>query len=90
MSECNRQERALEFDKILTLLSSFTSCEDSREAALALRPETELAAAEKLLRQTDDAHRLLAKFGGPSFGGLCNVDNALARASAGGVWASSR
>lgn len=85
MSECNRQERALEFDKILTLLSSFTSCEDSREAALALRPETELAAAEKLLRQTDDAHRLLAKFGGPSFGGLCNVDNALARASAGGV-----
>ncbi len=85
MSTWSKHEKALEFDKILTLLSTFTSCEDSKEMALSLRPETTLPAAQRLMRQTDDAHRLLAKFGGPSFGGLCNVDNGLARAAAGGV-----
>ena len=81
----NRHEQALELDKILALLGTYTSCADSREMAEALRPERQCAAAQKLLRQTDDAHMLLAKFGGPSFGGLRNVDNALARAAAGSV-----
>ena len=41
--------------------------------------------AKMLLKQTDDAHSLMAKFGAPSFGGLKNVNNALYRASAGGA-----
>lgn len=80
-----RNAKALEFDKVLEKLAEFTSCEDARENALNLRPESSLAMAQALLNQTADAHMLLARFGGPSFGGLKNVNNALSRANAGSV-----
>lgn len=70
---------------MLEKLAEFTSCEDARENALNLRPESSLAMAQALLNQTADAHMLLARFGGPSFGGLKNVNNALSRANAGSV-----
>ncbi len=70
---------------MLLRLSDFCSCEDARALALTLQPERNLALAQALLNQTRDAHMLLARFGGPSFGGLKNVDNALSRAAAGGV-----
>lgn len=70
---------------MLEKLAEFTSCEDARENALNLRPEGSLAMAQALLNQTADAHMLLARFGGPSFGGLKNVNNALSRANAGSV-----
>lgn len=56
--------KALEFDKVLEKLAEFTSCEDARENALNLRPESSLAMAQALLNQTADAHMLLARFGG--------------------------
>ncbi len=31
------------------------------------------------MNQTKDAHMLLARFGGPSFGGLKNISNSLRR-----------
>ena len=37
------------------------------------------------MNQTADAHMLMARFGGPSFSGLINVNNSLSRANAGGV-----
>lgn len=37
-----------------------------------------------LLQQTEDAFSLLARFGGPSFSGLKNVNNSLHRAATGG------
>ena len=80
-----KNAKALEFDKVLEKLAEFTSCEDARENALNLRPEGSLAMAQALLNQTADAHMLLARFGGPSFGGLKNVNNALSRANAGSV-----
>lgn len=80
-----KNAKALEFDKVLEKLAEFTSCEDARENALNLRPESSLAMAQALLNQTADAHMLLARFGGPSFGGLKNVNNALSRANAGSV-----
>ena len=76
---------ALELDKVLLRLADFTACPDAREAALALQPETDLHLAQALMNQTRDAHMLLARFGGPSFGGLRNVNNALRRADAGSV-----
>ena len=76
---------ALELDKVLLRLADYTACPDAREAALALTPESDLGLAQSLLNQTRDAHMLLARFGGPSFGGLRNVNNALRRAEAGGV-----
>lgn len=79
----NRQYPALELDKVLELLAQHTSCEDARLAALNLEPQTDLASAQVLMNQTRDAHMLLARFGGPAFGGLINVNNALYRADAG-------
>lgn len=81
----NKHHIALELPKVLSRLSEFTSCEDARYMAEHLTPETNLDLAKLLLKQTDDAHALMAKFGAPSFGGLKNVNNALYRASAGGV-----
>ncbi len=79
----NKHLLALEFDKILERLVEHTCCEDSRELALALRPVHRLDEAQALMNQTRDAHMLLARFGGPSFGGMKNVNNALHRADAG-------
>lgn len=83
MSKMNRQYPVLELDKVLELLAQHTSCEDARLAALSLEPQTDLASAQALMNQTRDAHMLLARFGGPAFGGLINVNNALYRADAG-------
>lgn len=79
----NKHLIALEFDKVLERLAEYTCCDDSREAALALRPVHRLDEAQALMNQTHDAHMLLARFGGPSFGGMKNVNNALHRADAG-------
>lgn len=85
MNLFDKNSKALEFDKVLEKLAEFTCCEDARENALNLKPETNLASARALLSQTADAYMLLARFGGPSFGGLKNVNNALSRANAGSV-----
>lgn len=79
----NRHHKSLELDKVLHMLSEHTSCDDARQLALELKPESGLDAAQALMNQTRDAHMLLARFGGPSFGGLTNVNNALFRADAG-------
>lgn len=81
----NKHYKALELDKVLSLLSELTTCDDSGEAALRLEPQTDIAIAKGELQKTQDAFVLLAKFGGPSFGSLKNVNNSLARANAGGV-----
>ena len=79
----NKHHKSLELDKVLELLASYTSCDDAHELALSLVPQTDLDSARALMNQTRDAHMLLARFGGPSFGGLTNVNNALFRADAG-------
>ena len=81
----NKHFTALEFDKVLQMLAEFTACPDAREAALSLTPETNLNLAQALMNQTKDAHMLLARFGGPAFGGLKNINNILSRANAGSV-----
>ena len=81
----NKHFLSLELDKVLVRLAEFTACEDARELAMQLTPETDLSLAQSLMNQTRDAHMLLARFGGPSFGGLRNVSNALRRAQAGSV-----
>ena len=85
MTELNRHLKALEFDKVLNVLSSRGCNEDAKESILSLRPVSSLSEAQRLLGMTEDAYILLAKHGGPSFGGLKNVNNALSRANAGGV-----
>ena len=84
-TENNRHYKALELDKILEELSGFCSCEDAKYEAVRMEPQTDIRDAQKLLGETESAYILLAKFGGPSFGSLKNVNNSLARAAAGGV-----
>jgi len=77
--------KTLELDKILAMVAEKCACDDARELAAAIEPEPHLQLAQALLNQTRDAHMLLARFGGPAFGGLMNVNNALKRGQAGGV-----
>lgn len=76
--------KTLELDLILEKLANECSCDDAKELALTLKPSTDMLEAELLLTQTEDAFSLLARFGGPSFSGLKNVNNPLHRANAGG------
>ncbi|MBR4858300.1 MAG: endonuclease MutS2 [Clostridia bacterium] len=85
MKNYDKHSKSLEFDKVLERLADFTGCDDARYEATHLKPESNLELARALLNQTVDAHMLLARFGGPSFGGLKNVNNALSRANAGSV-----
>ncbi|MBQ2974615.1 MAG: endonuclease MutS2 [Clostridia bacterium] len=85
MNSFDKHAKSIEFDKVLERLAEFTSCDDAHYNALHLKPESNLDLARALLSQTADAHMLLARFGGPSFGGLKNVNNALSRANAGSV-----
>ena len=77
--------KTLELDKILAMVAEKCACDDARELAAATEPEPNLQLAQALLNQTRDAHMLLARFGGPAFGGLTNINNALKRGQAGGV-----
>lgn len=81
----NKHFKSLELDKILNKLSTFASCADAKEACLSLGPETDLTVAKISLARTDEAFRLVAQYGSPSFGGLRNCSNALAVADAGGI-----
>jgi DNA helicase IV len=53
----DKHHLALELDKVLLRLADFTACPDAREAALTLKPETDVHLAGALLRQTVDAFR---------------------------------
>ncbi len=85
MNSRQRDLNALELPKVLEMLAEHTACPDARETALSLKAEASLEMAQSLLNQTKDAHMLLARFGGPAFGGLKNVNNALSRADAGSI-----
>ena len=80
-----KHHKTLELDKILAMVAEKCACEDARELAESIEPEPNLQLAQALLNQTRDAHMLLARFGGPAFGGLMNINNALKRGQAGGV-----
>lgn len=81
----DRNYKSLELDKILELLAKESSCIDSKEQIKDIRPSFDISEVNKMLIQTSDAHMLIGRFGSPSFTGLCNVNNSLRRAQAGGT-----
>lgn len=83
MNNLNRHYRTLELDKILAMLADCTACDDAAERSRQIQPAGELHEVEDRLERTLCAHNMLARYGGPSFGGLHNTDNSLARAKAG-------
>lgn len=80
----NKNHKTLELDLILEKLAAECSCDDAKDLARGLKPACDMAEVEMLLQQTEDAFSLLARFGGPSFSGLKNVNDSLHRAAAGG------
>ncbi len=76
---------ALELDKVLAKLAAKASTADAADAAKALTPTPYLKEAQRLLDETDDASRLMAGYGSPSFGHIKNVKNALRRGAAGAM-----
>ena len=77
--------QTLELDKILQMLKNEASCDEAKERCEGIRPSNDFITVCNMLKQTQDAHSLLARFGAPSFSGLRNVNGALARAAAGGA-----
>lgn len=80
----NKHFEALELGAVLEMLGNEASSDDAKDAAVSLNPVNDLSQAQFLLSQTEDAFSLIARFGGPSFSGLNNVNNAVSRAAAGG------
>ena len=80
----NKHYDALELGSVLNMLAQEAASDDAKSKAAELVPAAEIGEAELLLSQTEDAFSLIARFGGPSFSGLKNVNNAGSRAAAGG------
>ncbi|MBQ6381237.1 MAG: endonuclease MutS2 [Clostridia bacterium] len=81
----NRHLKAIELDKVLDMLGQECQCEESPARAAALRPSGNKEYVQILLAQTLDAYTLIAKFGGPNFRGINDVNAFLSRATAGGA-----
>ncbi|MBQ4617434.1 MAG: endonuclease MutS2 [Clostridia bacterium] len=76
---------ALELDKVLHMLAQKASTADAAEAAKVLTPSPYLQEVTHRLDETDDAARLMAGYGSPSFGHIKNMKNAWHRAAAGAM-----
>ena len=81
----NKSLKALEYNRILELLSEECSSPESILLALSLTPFDNMQEAVENLSQTDDACRLCVRFGAPSFKGIRNQTNALHRANLGSM-----
>ncbi len=81
----NKHFKTLELDKILEMLCNKASIEESKDIIRKITPSFELSEVEYLLKQTDDAYRLVSFFKSPSFGRVKNVKFAVRRADSGGV-----
>lgn len=79
----------LEFDKVLAALAEHAISPAAKELCLSLSPAETREDAEKALRQTASAEKLLLNFGAPSFGSLKDVTGACARAQNGAQLAPS-
>ena len=77
--------KTLELDKILALLAAETTMEDAALRVMGLVPSNDINIVKKLLKQTEDAYILTAKFSAPSFGNIDGIGSVLARAQAGSV-----
>lgn len=82
-AEMNKYYKNLELDKILSLLSEKTSCEASKLQAKSIVPSSNIEDVNALLKETSDAHMLIAKFKSPSFTGLNDVSLGVKKASSG-------
>lgn len=80
-----RYLKVLELDKILNLLQTEASLEDSKQESLKIIPETELEGVKMNLKKTEDAYIFMSKYTAPVFSGAKNMAPSLRRAEASAV-----
>lgn len=80
-----RNLNVLEYDKILKRLSEKAVCRATAEAALKLRPVTDRIEADRLLAETEEACRYMAKHLDPPISSLSDADMILKRVEVGAV-----
>lgn len=73
----------LEFDKILGMLETGAASESGRAAALALRPQTSLAGAKRLVEETLEAEGVLMRLASSPVAGFADIAPELSRLKAG-------
>lgn len=78
----NKYYKILELDKVLNMLSKKTSCDDSKIKAESIEPSSDFLKVNQLLKETSDAHMLIAKFAAPSFNGLSSIEVIIKKACA--------
>ena len=81
----NKYLKTLELDKILEMLADIASNEETKRMALAIRPDTDLAAVRMENLKTSQALELSIQFGTPPFSNFKDVSTAAARAKSGAV-----
>ena len=81
----NSHEEALEFPKIVRMLSGLSFSPTGKEACLALRPVMDLTELEILQQETSDALYLLRMRGAPPLNGLANIESAVKRSRRGAI-----
>ena len=74
--------RTLEFDKITASLAEYAPTEGARALALCLTPSEDPYVIRRRLSQTTAAKELIMAKGFPSFGGIRDITEAVARADA--------
>lgn len=75
----------LELPAVLDMLAKEAVSEAAREKCLEIRPSAHPAEVARLMGQTSAAKEMMVTRGSPSFSGVKDVRNALARADMGGV-----
>ena len=75
----------LELPAVLAMLAEQASSQAAKEAALALKPETDLESVKVLCGQTTAAKKMMETKGAPSFGAVKDITSAVKRADMGGM-----
>ncbi len=85
MNKLRKYEKVLELPKVLNMLANEAYCDETKEKALDILPSYSYEETISLLKETEDAYILIARFGSPSFGRIQNIVNAMVRARSGGI-----
>lgn len=75
----------LELGKILKMLADNAICEEAKQKATEIMPSSNLDSVNRLIKNTDDAHMLIGRFGSPGFLNVKNIKSEVKRASVGAM-----
>ena len=80
-----KSQNILELNRVLEMLAGEAVSDGAKEAALALRPESDRDTVKQLLAETGAAKKMMVLHGTPSFSGVTDVSASIKRAGAGGM-----